>query len=98
AAYRIFLAYKDENPTSPELAQMYLDLVRLFLAEKDATRAEQTLSEFETRYRDARQFPQVALKLADCYIESDDYQKERALYQRLLDYLGKNRQPGAALM
>src|SRR6185369_4776859 len=35
AAYRIFTAYKQENPTAPELAQMYLDIVRLYTDDKN---------------------------------------------------------------
>ena len=33
-AYRIFTAYKQEYPTAPELARMYLDIVRLYTATK----------------------------------------------------------------
>src|ERR1044072_7345456 len=60
AAYRIFTAYKKENPTAPELAQMYLDIVRLYTAGKNLDVASQTLAEFEQRYTDAPQFPEVA--------------------------------------
>src|SRR5262249_54964887 len=30
AAFRLFNDYKEEYPTSPEMAQMYLDLIRLY--------------------------------------------------------------------
>jgi hypothetical protein len=63
AAYRIFTAYKQENPTSPELAQMYLDIVRLYTGTKNLDVASETLAEFEKRYTDAPEFPEVALKL-----------------------------------
>ena len=91
AAYRIFTAYKQENPTSPELAQMYLDIVRLYTDDKNLDVASDTLAEFEKRYTDAPEFPEVALKLADAYIATRKYDAERALYLRILDYLGQHR-------
>ena len=91
AAYRIFSAYKQENPTAPELAQMYLDIVRLYTEDKDLDVASETLAEFEQRYTDAPEFPEVALKLADAYIATKKYDAERALYGRILDYLGQHR-------
>jgi len=91
AAYRIFAAYKQENPTSPELAQMYLDIVRLYTDDKNLEIASQTLAEFEQRYTDAPEFPEVALKLADAYIATKKFDAERALYVRILDYLGQHR-------
>ena len=97
-AFRIFTAYKQEYPTSPELAQMYLDIVRLYTAGKETAVAAETLTEFEGRYADAPQYPEVALKLADCYVALGKVAEERALYQRILDYLGHHRQPGAPLV
>src|SRR6185369_2254622 len=35
AAYRIFSAYKEENPASPELGRMYLDIIRLYTTTGD---------------------------------------------------------------
>ena len=98
AAYRIFTAYKQEYPTAPELAQMYLDIVRLYTATKETAVAAETLAEFENRYADAPQYPEVALKLADCYIAAGKFDEERALYQRILDYLGQHRQEGTPLV
>jgi len=98
AAYRIFTAYKQESPTSPELAQMYLDIVRLYSITGEADIAAETLAEFEKRYGDAPQFAEVALKLADAYIHRGDFEKERALYQRMLDHLGQKRAAGARLL
>src|SRR5437868_3616158 len=91
AAYRIFNAYKQEYPTAPELAQMYLDIVRLYTATGEPEVAANTLAEVEQRYADAPQFPEVVLKLADCYITLEQYDKERALYPRILDYLAAHR-------
>jgi Flp pilus assembly protein TadD len=91
AAYRIFTAYKQENPTAPELAQMYLDIVRLYTADKNLDVASETLAEFEKRYTDAPEFPEVALKLADAYVATEKYDAERALLGRILDYLGQHR-------
>ncbi|HZM97805.1 MAG TPA: tetratricopeptide repeat protein, partial [Pyrinomonadaceae bacterium] len=98
AAYRIFTAYKQENPTSPELAQMYLDIVRLYTGTKNLDVASETLAEFEKRYTDAPEFPEVALKLADAYIATEKYDAERALYARILDYLGQHRVEGTPLI
>jgi len=98
AAYRIFMAYKQENPTAPELAQMYLDIVRLYSANKDVKVASETLAEFESRYADAPEYAEVALKLADCYIAVKNFDGERAAYGRILDYLGQHRVKGVALV
>ncbi len=89
AAYRIFLAYKEEYPTSPELAQMYLDIVRFYTATKQTDIAAKTLAEFERRYEKSSDYPQVALKLADAFAATNQPEKEREIYQRILDYLGK---------
>jgi cellulose synthase operon protein C len=96
-AYRIFLSYKEEYPTSAELAQIYLDIVRLY-ANKDVETAAKTLAEFEARYRDAPEFPVVALKLADAYIAQKNYQKERSIYQQIMDRLGKDRKSAGQLI
>jgi tetratricopeptide (TPR) repeat protein len=98
AAYRIFKAYKEENPTSPELAQMYLDVVRLYTAAKEPQVASATLAEFEQRYGDAPQYAEVALKLADCYVLLGQHEEERTLYRRMLDYLGQRRAGGEPLI
>jgi len=93
AAYRIFNAYKQEYPTSTELAQMYLDIVRLYTATNEPNVASATLDEFEKRYEDAKAYPEVALKLADCYVALGRHEEERALYMRVMNYLGKHRKP-----
>ncbi|HWW76229.1 MAG TPA: hypothetical protein VNZ44_12580, partial [Pyrinomonadaceae bacterium] len=98
AAYRVFNAYREENPTSPELAQMYLDLVRLYSAEKEPKVAEDALAEFERRYGDAPQYAEVALKLADCYLLLGRHDEERAVYGRVLDYLGRHREGKSPLV
>ena len=91
AAYRVFDTFKREYPTSPALAQMYLDLIRLHVSAKEAEQASTLLAEFGKRYGDAPQFPEVALKLADAYILLGDHQREREIYQTLLDRIGKQR-------
>src|SRR5262249_47354918 len=78
-------------PTSPEMAQMYLDLIRLYSTTSDANVAAGLLVEFEKRYGDAPQYAEVALKLADCYINYGRYAEERALYQPVMDHLGQRR-------
>jgi tetratricopeptide (TPR) repeat protein len=98
AAFRIFTAYRQEYPTSTELAQMYLDIVRLYAAAKEPRIAEETLAEFEGRYRDAPQYAAVALKLADCYVALGRPEEERATYQRIMDYLGERRASGRWLV
>ena len=83
------------------MAQMYLDLIRLYSTSSDANVAAGLLVEFEKRYGDAPQYAEVALKLADCYIKYGRHAEERALYQRVMDHLGKRRskdKPQQALM
>ncbi len=98
AAYRLFNAYRQEYPTSPEMAQMYLDLIRLYSTTSYADVAAGLLVEFENRYGDAPQYAEVALKLADCYINYGRRDEERALYQRVMDHLGERRVKDKPLM
>lgn len=93
AAYRIFQEYKKEVSTSPELAQMYLDVVRFYTAIGNTEIAEKTLEEFSERYENTEDFPSVALKLADAFIVKKENEKARRVYQKILDRLGKKRQP-----
>ena len=93
AAYRIFEEYKRENPKSDELAQMYLDIVRLYTATKDPLIAEKTLNEFAEKYENSIDYPSAALKLADAFIAVKNEEKAREVYQKALDYLGKQGKP-----
>lgn len=91
AAYRIFEEYKKENPASPELAQMYLDLVRLYAAAKEPEIAEKALEEFAAIYADSKDYADAALKLADAYLAVKNEEKAREIYQKILDYLGRQK-------
>lgn len=93
AAYRIFLAYKEEFSTSPELAQMYLDIVRLYAATNEPETAKNALDEFESRYENSSDYPRVALKLADAFSALNQPDKTREIYRKVLDYLGKRGNP-----
>ncbi|MGH9837254.1 MAG: tetratricopeptide repeat protein, partial [Blastocatellia bacterium] len=98
AAWRLFTTYKQEYPTSPQMARMYLDLIRLYSGAGETTVAAGLLAEFEKRYADAPQFAEVALRLADCYVTSGRYDEERAIYQRILDYAGKRKKKDQPLV
>ncbi len=89
AAYRIFLEYKEEFPASLELAQMYLDIVRLYTATQEFDVAEKTLNEFAAKYENSENYPAAALKLADAFAAAEQPEKERETYQKILDYFGK---------
>lgn len=93
AAYRIFEEYKNEFPVSDELAQMYLDIVRLYTATKDTEIAEKTLNEFAEKYENSHDYPAASLKLADAFAAVKNEEKARAVYQKALDYLGKQGTP-----
>ena len=88
AAFQIFNEYKKEFPVSPELASMYLDIVKIYTQENDLQVAAETLSEFQKRYEDAANFPAVALKLAEALQIAGKSEEERAVYQKILDCLG----------
>ncbi|MEP6903356.1 MAG: tetratricopeptide repeat protein, partial [Actinomycetota bacterium] len=90
AAYRIFNQFKAEYADAPELAQMYLDIIRLYTNAKDLEVASISLAEFEQKFTDFKDFPDASLKLADAYIAAGKFDKEREIYQNLLDFLGKN--------
>lgn len=98
AAYRVFDTFKREYPTSPALAQMYLDLIRLHTSAKETELAATLLAEFDKRYRDAPQFAEVALKLSDAYILREDRNREQEIYRVLLDRLGKQRKKDQPLV
>jgi hypothetical protein len=93
AAYRLFEEYKKEFPDSPELAQMYLDIVRLYTAENETEIAEKILREFAERYENSKDFAAVALKLADAFKTQNQTEKEREIYRKVLDQLGKSEKP-----
>jgi len=93
AAYRIFQEFKTEYSDAPELAQMYLDIIRLYTNSKNLAVADQTLTEFEQKFTDFKDFPDAALKLSDAYITAKQFDKEREIYQKLLDFLGKSDKP-----
>lgn len=88
AAYKIFLEFKDENVTSPELGQMYLDIVRLYTATGDLETAQKTLAEFASRYKTSSDLPIVALKLADAFVAANEPEKSREIYREVLDSIG----------
>ncbi len=96
AAFRIFEEYKRENPASAQLAQMYLDIVRLYTATKDTEIAEKTLKEFAEKYENSTDYPAAALKLADAFTTEKNEAKVRQVYQKALDYLGKQGKVRAA--
>ena len=72
---------------------MYLDIVRLYTAAKKTKIADATLTEFEQRYENASDFPAVAVKLAAAFAAEKQPAKEREIYQKVLDYLGKQNKP-----
>jgi tetratricopeptide (TPR) repeat protein len=90
AAYRIFEEYKKEFPASTELAQMYLDIVRLYTASGDTEIAEKALSEFAGVFQNSSDYADAAMKLADAFIAAGKPEKAREIYQNALDFLGKN--------
>jgi predicted Zn-dependent protease len=98
AAYRVFNTFKREYPTSPALAQMYLDLIRIHTSAKETELAAALLDEFDKRYSDAPQFAEVALKLSDAFILREDRKREQEIYQALLDRLGKQRKKDQPLV
>ncbi len=93
AAYRVFLHYKEEFPNSPELAQMYLDIVRLYTATGETEVAEKTLNEFAAKFENSEDYADTALKLADAFVAVEKPEKERETYRKILDYLGAQGKP-----
>ncbi len=90
AAFRIFEEYKGENPCSPELAQMSLDLVRIYTDAKEPEIAAKILDDFAADYENSKDYADAALKLADAFAAIEKSEKTREIYQKVLDYLGKN--------
>ncbi|MFN0088007.1 MAG: tetratricopeptide repeat protein, partial [Blastocatellia bacterium] len=97
AAWRLFTVYKQENPTSPRMAEMYLDLIRFHSTAGEPGVAAELLAEFDRRYADAPQFAEVAMSLADCYLHLGKHEQERAVYQQIMDAAGRRKRPGTML-
>ncbi len=93
AAYHVFLHYKEEFPNSTELAQMYLDIIRLYTATMDTEIAEKTLNEFAAKFENSEDYAGAALKLADAFVAAEKPEKERETYRKILDYLGAQGKP-----
>ncbi len=93
AAYCVYKEYQRENPASDELAQMLLDIVRLYTAAKDTEIVEKTLNDFAGRYENSSDYPAAALKLADAFSAAGREEKAREVCRRALDYLGKQDAP-----
>ncbi|MEK7723408.1 MAG: tetratricopeptide repeat protein [Acidobacteriota bacterium] len=89
AAYRVFQNYKNEFPNSPEIGQMYLDLIKIYTDAKDTKLAEKLLNEFSGITDKSKDFPRVAMNLVDAFALSGDILKEQQVYQKMLDFLGK---------
>lgn len=98
AAWRIFTTYKAENQTSPQLAKMYLDLIRMYTEAGEARIAADLLAEFEKRHGDAPQYAEVAFRLADAFVARGNSTEEREMYQRIMDFAGRRRQAGQMLL
>lgn len=90
-AFRIFQNYKKDFPNSPEIGQMYLDLIRIYTKAKDTELANKLLNEFAESYNKSSDFARVAINLADAFVVAEKPEKEREVYQKTLDYLGKEK-------
>jgi tetratricopeptide (TPR) repeat protein/lipopolysaccharide biosynthesis regulator YciM len=98
AAWRIFSVYKTEYPLSPVMGAMYLDLIRLYTSMEEAETADQLLIEFEKRNEESPRYTEIAFRLADGFVAVDNKEKERAVYRRLLDRVGRSRRPDQRLV
>ena len=98
AAWRLFTVYRQEQPTSPQMAGMYLDLIRLYSTSNEPGVAAELLAEFGRRYADAPQFAEVATALADSYLHLGKHDEERAIRQQIMDAAGRRRRSGARLV
>ncbi|MDX2029981.1 MAG: tetratricopeptide repeat protein [Blastocatellia bacterium] len=98
AAWRLFTVYRQEQPTSPQMAGMYLDLIRLYSTSNEPGVAAELLAEFGRRYADAPEFAEVATALADCYLHLGKHEQERAIRQQIMDTAGRRRRPGVRLV
>ncbi|MBX7170559.1 MAG: tetratricopeptide repeat protein [Pyrinomonadaceae bacterium] len=89
ATFRVFQNYKKEFPNSPEIGQMYLDLIDIYTKAKDTELAEKLLDEFAANYEKTNDFPRVAMNLADAFVIAGKRDKEQQIYQKVMDLLGK---------
>lgn len=93
AAFRIMRDFRNEYPGSPQLASMYLDIVRLYAPTTDRQIAADALKSFEDEFGVFDDYTGAALKLAEAHAAAKDSEKERAVLQSLLDRLGALPQP-----
>ncbi|HUF02680.1 MAG TPA: tetratricopeptide repeat protein [Aridibacter sp.] len=89
AAYRLFTIYKKEFDVTPEMAQMYLDLIRLYTADGGEALAYKLLKEFEQRHENSPEYPSVAMRLAAAFESRGEKDKAESIYRAVLDHTGK---------
>lgn len=98
AAWRIFSVYKTEYPLSPVMGAMYLDLIKLYASMEEAETADQLLVEFEKRSDESPRYAEIAFRLADSFVVMENPEKERAVYRRILDRIGRAKRPDQRLV
>ncbi|MCO6509408.1 MAG: tetratricopeptide repeat protein, partial [Aridibacter famidurans] len=95
AAYRLFSIYKQEFGTTPQMAQMYLDLIRLYTNSGEEKLAYELLGEFEQRHENSSEYPAVAMRLAAAFESRGDNDEAALIYRRVLDVTGSKAQQDA---
>lgn len=94
AAFRVFEEYKKESPVvSPTLAQMYLDLINLYIKTKEPEIAGKLLNEYAEKFENSTDYAEAAMKLAEAFSAMKNEEKAREIYQKALDFTGGQRKP-----
>ena len=77
---------------------MYLDLIRLYTATAEPEKAAALLTEFEAKFasedQNSKEFPRLALKLADAFANAEKYDESRRLMRQAMDFIGSKTAPG----
>ncbi|NJM53084.1 MAG: hypothetical protein HC846_06635 [Blastocatellia bacterium] len=68
---------------------MYLDLIQIYTKAKEIELAAKLFVEFAENYEKSNDFPRVAMNLADAFVIAEKWDKEREVYQKVMDFLGK---------
>lgn len=89
AAYRIFSAYKKEYPASQVLPGMYAETCAVLAEMGELKLLDSLVADFQVRYVNAPNYAASAARIAQVYVKLKQNSKAYAIYQNLLDVLGR---------
>ncbi|MEW6732620.1 MAG: hypothetical protein AB1489_14925 [Acidobacteriota bacterium] len=97
-AYRIFNSFKREYANSQKLPLMYEDLLAVFAGFGEHKLVIELGRQFQQQFPNARNYNEVAVKIADAQVALGQRQAERTVLIALLDRIANQRANGQRLL